>query len=74
MAKRAQLERVHLRDFETLGLPSRNCFDLLVKIIVVLWHVISRLFLDHAIGLEFFGVKPRFVVCPIMRCAPCLMR
>jgi hypothetical protein len=36
-----QLKRVHLRDFETLGLPSRNCFDLLVKIIVVLWHVIA---------------------------------
>jgi hypothetical protein len=49
-------------------LPSRNSFDLLVKIIVVLSQVIAS---DHDVVVpEFFGVKLRIVMCPIMRRAP----
>ncbi len=54
-------------------MPSRNCFDLLVKIVVVLAHVIAsaRLnFVEDVIVLEFFGVKLRMVMYLIMRGTP----
>jgi hypothetical protein len=58
-------------------MPSRNRFDLFVKIIVVLSHLIS----DRTSSSNFVvgdfnraGIIGREVVdrlCPIMRCAPC---
>jgi hypothetical protein len=54
-------------------MPSRNCFDLLVKTIVVLSYVIARPglnFIYDVVVLEFFGVKLRIVMHPIMRAAP----
>jgi hypothetical protein len=50
-----------LESFESLGMPSRNCFDLLVNTIVALA-------CDRVTGI--FGVKFRIVLCPIMRAAP----
>jgi hypothetical protein len=53
----AYSERV-LEDFEGLGMPSRNCFDLLVKTIVVLSYVIAcpgLNFIYDVVVLEFFG-------------------
>ena len=55
-------------------MASRNCFDLLVKIIVVLSHVIASrhlsLFVYDVVTLKFSGVKLRIVLWPIMRGAP----
>jgi hypothetical protein len=45
-------------------MPSRNCFDLLVKTIVVLSYVIAcpgLNFIYDVVALEFFGVADRHV-------------
>ena len=50
-----------LEDFESLGLLSRNCFDLLVKIMV-----------GVALGCDRISLLNSFR--PIMHAAPCSMR
>src|SRR6266581_6729371 len=72
-----QQSDVILEDFESLGLLSRNCFDLLVKIIVRAL-ACGRIFQSESFVYDepwmgFFGVTLRIVLCPIMRGAPCSM-